>query len=83
MKRKGKDFVIKNRNYESCIILADAGFKPLYCSQAMENYADYIKVERDTFYGITKDQVLPGDKIVSVEDFLEEWNERKEKQNLV
>ena len=45
MKRKGKDFVIKNRKYESCIILADAGFKPLYCSQAMENHADYIKIE--------------------------------------
>lgn len=83
MKRKGKDFVIKNRRYESCIILADAGFKPLYCSQTMENYADYIKIEGDLYYGITKDQVLPGDKIVSVEDFLEEWNERKEKQNLV
>ena len=78
MERKGKDFVIKNRRYESCIILADAGFKPLYCSQTMENYADYIKIEGDLYYGITKDQVLPGDKIVSVEDFLEEWNERKE-----
>lgn len=82
MKRKGKDFVIKNRKYESCLILFDAGFKPLYCSQVMENYADYIKVEGNAFYGITKDQALPGDKIVSVEDFLEEWNERKEKQNL-
>jgi hypothetical protein len=70
MKRKGKDFVIKNRNYESCIILADAGFRPLYCSQAMENYADYIKVEGNVYYGITKDQILPGDKVVSVEDFL-------------
>jgi hypothetical protein len=83
MKGKEKIFVIKNRRYESCIILADAGFKPLYCSQTMENYADYIKIEGDLYYGITKDQVLPGDKIVSVEDFLEEWNERKEKQNLV
>ena len=79
MKRKGKDFVIKNRKYESCIILADAGFKPLYCSQAVENYADYIKIEGDLYYGITKDQILPGDKIVSVEKFLEEWNERKER----
>ena len=79
MKRKSKDFVIKNRKYESCLILFDAGFKPLYCSQAMENYADYIKVEGNAFYGITKDQVLPRDKIVSAEDFLEEWNERKEK----
>jgi hypothetical protein len=79
MKRKGKDFVIKNRKYESCIILADAGFKPLYCSQAMENHADYIKIEGDLYYGITKDQILPGDKIVSVEKFLEEWNERKER----
>lgn len=79
MKRKGKDFVIKNRKYESCIILADAGFKPLYCSQAMENHADHIKIEGDLYYGITKDQILPGDKIVSVEDFLEEWNKRKEK----
>lgn len=79
MKRKGKDFVIKNRKYESCIILADAGFKPLYCSQAMENHADYIKIEGDLYYGITKDQILPGDKIVSVEDFLEERNERKER----
>lgn len=78
MKREGKDFVIKNRKYESCLILFDAGFKPLYCSQAMENYADYIKVEGNAFYGITKDQVLPGDKTVSVEDFLEEWNKRKE-----
>lgn len=83
MKRKGKDFIIKNRKYESCLILFYAGFKPLYCSQTMENYADYIKIEGDLYYGITKDQVLPGDKIVSVEDFLEEWNERKEKQNLV
>lgn len=83
MKRKGKGFVIKNRKYESCLILFDAGFKPLYCSQTMENYADYIKIEGDLYYGITKDQVLPGDKIVSVEDFLEERNERKEKQNLV
>lgn len=79
MKRKGKDFVIKNRKYESCIILADAGFKPLYCSQAMENHAGYIKIEGDLYYGITKDQILPGDKIVSVEDFLEEWSGRKEK----
>lgn len=79
MKRKGKDFVIKNRKYESCIILADAGFKPLYCSQAMENHADYIKIEGGLYYGITKDQILPGDKIVSVEKFLEEWSERKER----
>lgn len=77
MKRKGKDFVIKNRRYESCIILADAGFKPLYCSQAMENHADYIKIEGDLYYGITKDQILPGDKIVSVEDFLKNGTKGK------
>lgn len=81
MKRKGKDFVIKNRRYESCIILADAGFKPLYCSQAMENYADYIKIEGDLYYGITKDQILPGDKIMSVEDFLK--NGTKGKKNRI
>jgi hypothetical protein len=45
----------------------------------MENHADYIKIEGDLYYGITKDQILPGDKIVSVEKFLEEWNERKER----
>lgn len=79
MKRKGKDFIIKNRKYESCLILFDAGFKPLYCSQAMESYADYIKVEGNVYYGITKDQILPGDRVVSVEEFLKEWNERKGK----
>lgn len=79
MKRKSKDFVIKNRKYEASLLLFKAGFQPLYNTQKIENHADYIKVERDTFYGITKDQVLSGDKIVSVEDFLEEWNERKEK----
>lgn len=79
MKRKGKDFVIKNRKYEASLLLFKAGFRPLYNTQKIENHADYIKVEGDTFYGITKNQVLPGDKIVSVEDFLEERNERKER----
>lgn len=79
MKQKSKDFVIKNRKYEASLLLFKAGFQPLYNTQKIENHADCIKVEGDTFYGITKDQVLPGDKIVSVEDFLEEWSKRKEK----
>lgn len=79
MKRKSKDFVIKSRKYEASLLLFKAGFQPLYNTQKIENHADYIKVERDTFYGITKDQVLPGDRVVSVEEFLKEWNERKEK----